>query len=151
MACWICRRQSRGFAYTDGRYPLIDPRRYPLHWVFCSRRCQDAFRVYYRVRIEAPESEGVVQNITDTEHATLRTCLKAFGNAAATIGFDKPLGAYSEAEALQVIDAVVACFTEAMVAHHEATRHPPIWGLQPTLTDPFADLQDDLPPLEPRS
>ena len=47
----------------------------------------------------------------ERELAAMRTCLKAFGAAAEEIGFDKPLGAYSEAEALQVVDAIVTCYT----------------------------------------
>jgi hypothetical protein len=60
----------------------------------------------------------------------------------------KPLGDYSEAEALQVIDAIVTCYTDAMVAHHEATKYPPVRGMPPTpdpTANPFADLEDDLP------
>lgn len=47
MKCWICKRQARGYGFTDGRYEAADPRRYPMDWVFCSRRCQDAFAAMY--------------------------------------------------------------------------------------------------------
>ncbi len=50
---------------------------------------------------------------SDIELAAMRKCLKSFGEAAGEIGFTKPLGNYSEAEALQVIDAIVTCYTEA--------------------------------------
>ena len=76
-----------------------------------------------------------------------------FGEAADEIGFAKPLGDYSEAEALQVIDAIVTCYTEAMVAHHEASKYPPVRGMTPApdpLANPFADLEDDLPWEEPK-
>ncbi|MFN7159728.1 MAG: DUF6511 domain-containing protein [Erythrobacter cryptus] len=85
---------------------------------------------------------------SDVELAAMKKCLKAFGEAASEIGFDKPLSAYSEAEALAVIDAIVTCYTEAMVAHHEEAKFPPVRGLPPTpdpLANPFADLEDDLP------
>ena len=82
------------------------------------------------------------------ELAAMKKCLKAFGEAAGEIGFTKPLGDYSEAEALRVIDAIVTCYTDAMVVHHEATKFPPVRGMAPTpdpLASPFADLEDDLP------
>jgi hypothetical protein len=89
---------------------------------------------------------------SDVELAAMRQCLKAFGEAAGEIGFTKPLGDYSEAEALQVIDAIVTCWSDAMVAHHEATKYPPVRGMPPTpdplapdAANPFADLEDDLP------
>lgn len=87
-------------------------------------------------------------NKTEHEQAALRRCLKAFGDAAGEIGFDKPLGEYAGAEALRVIDAIVTCWTEAMVEHHEATKFPPVRDMSPTpdrLANPFADLEDDLP------
>ena len=73
----------------------------------------------------------------------MRKCLKAFGEAAGEIGFGKPLGDYAEAEALRVIDAIVTCYTEAMVEHHEVTKYPPVRGMEPT-PDPFgfSDLED---------
>ena len=89
---------------------------------------------------------------SDVELAAMRQCLKAFGEAAGEIGFAKPLGDYSEAEALQVIDAIVTCWSQAMVAHHEATQFPPVRGFPPTpdplapeAANPFADMEDDLP------
>jgi hypothetical protein len=94
---------------------------------------------------------------SDIELAAMRKCLKSFGEAAGEIGFTKPLGDYSEAEALQVIDAIVTCYTEAMVEHHEASKYPPVRGMTPTpdpmtpsAANPFADLEDDLPWEEPK-
>ncbi len=85
---------------------------------------------------------------SDVEIAAMKKCLKAFGEAANEIGFTKPLGEYSEAEALQVIDAIVTCYTDAMVEHHEASKFPPVRGMPPTpdpLASPFSDMEDDLP------
>lgn len=85
---------------------------------------------------------------SDVELAAMRKCLKAFGEVAGEIGFTKPLGDYSEAEALGVIDAIVTCYTEAMVEHHEATKYPPVRGMPPTpdpMAPPFADMENDLP------
>ena len=75
----------------------------------------------------------------------MRQCLKAFGEAAGEIGFEKPLGAYSEAEALAVIEAIVTGYTDAMVAHHAAAKVPAVRGAATSVGDPFADLADDLP------
>jgi hypothetical protein len=150
VKCWICKRQARGFGHTDNRYGVGDPRRYPIDWVFCSRRCQEAFHALYGNWLRAKEGfvdskEVAMIDPSDVELAAMRKCLKAFGDTAGEIGFDKPLGAYSEAEALKVIDAIVTCWTKAMVAHHEATKYPPVRGLRQTVDDPFADMADDLP------
>jgi hypothetical protein len=139
-----------------------DPRRYPIDWVFCSRRCQDAFHTLYGNWQRAKEgrfdrTEVAMIDPSDVELAAMRQCLKAFGEAAGEIGFAKPLGEYTESEALRVIDAIVTCWSDAMVAHHEATKFPPVRGLPPTpdplapdAAHPFADLEDDLPWEEPK-
>lgn len=157
MKCWVCKRQARGYGHTDNRHGVGDPRRYPLDWVFCSRRCQDAFHALYgnwqcakEGRID--KTEVAMIHPSDVERAAMRQCLKAFGGAAGEIGFDKPLGDYSESEALRVIEAIVTCWSEAMVAHHEATKFPPVLGLPatpdplaPEVANPFADFNDDIP------
>lgn len=147
MKCWVCSREARGRGHLDGRFKIADPRRYPLDWVFCSKRCQDAFHAMYGrwADTDPPRQEVFMIDATDIERTAMRACLKPFGEAAGEIGFDKPLGAYSEAEALTVIDAIVTGWTEAMATHHEATRHPPIAGLPATAGNPFDDLTDDLP------
>lgn len=146
MKCWVCKREARGFGHTDIRHPVGDRRRHPLDWVFCSRRCQDVFHRLYANRVEAERfGEVAVVDASDLEIAAMRQCLKAFGAAAGEIGFDKPLGAYSEAEAMKVVDAIVTRYTEAMVEQHEATRYPPVRGVTRPVHDPFADLPDDLP------
>lgn len=153
MKCWVCKRQARGYGHTDNRHGIGDPRRYPLDWVFCSRRCQDAFHKLYgnwlRVRDGRVDIKEVAMiDPSDVELAAMRKCLKSFGEAAGEIGFTKPLGDYSEDEALAVINAIVTCYTDAMVEHHEQSKYPPVRGL-PAMPDPmanpFADLEDDLP------
>lgn len=134
MKCRVCSRQARGFGCLDVRFEIADPRRYPTDWVFCSIRCQKAFLSGSIKPAPAGTSQRsrrgrTVIDPTDVELAAMRACLPAFGEAAAGIGFDKPLGAYSEAEALRVVEAIVTGYTEAMVAHHEASRHPPVRGL----------------------
>ena len=157
MKCWVCKRQARGYGHTDGRFKTSDPRRYVMDWVFCSRRCQDAFHALYgnwsRVQEgRTPKTEVAMIDPSDVELGAMRKCLKAFGEAAGEIGFGKPLGDYAEAEALRVIDAIVTCYTEAMVEHHEATKFPPVRGLPstpdplaPNTANPFADFDDDIP------
>jgi hypothetical protein len=131
----------------DGRFKVADPRRYPLDWVFCSLRCQDTFHNVYGNRVDATQrgKEVAMVDPTELEVASLRQCLKAFGEVAGEIGFDKPLGGYSEREALRVIDAIVTRYTDAMVGAHEASKFPPMQGMKETVDDPFADLNDDLP------
>lgn len=142
MKCWVCKRQARGLGHMDGRFKIADPRRYPIDWVFCSRRCQDAFHKLYGNWGDARQFGREVAMIdpSDLEIASMRMCLKAFGEAAGEIGFEKPLGAYSEAEALRVIDAIVTCYTEAMVVAHEESKFPPMRGISAPVSDPFADL-----------
>jgi len=153
VKCWVCTRQARGFGHTDNQHGVGNPRRYPIDWVFCSQRCQTVFHTMYGNWLKAKDEPGkrrevVMIDPSDIEIASMKKCLKAFGEAAGEIGFTKPLGDYSEAEALRVIDAIVTRYTEAMVEHHEATKFPPVRGMPPTpdpLSNPFADLEDDLP------
>ena len=104
-----------------------------MDWTFCGRRCQDAFHAHYLGWLKTdPKLEDVLMvDPTEFEQAAMRQCLRFFGEAASEIGFDKPLGQYSEAEALAVIEAIVTAWTEAMVAHHEASKYPPVRGLAP--------------------
>jgi len=156
VKCWVCTRQARGFGHTDNQHGVGNPRRYPIDWVFCSQRCQNVFHAMYGNWLKAKDEPGkrrevVMIDPSDIEIASMKKCLKAFGEAAGEIGFTKPLGDYSEAEALRVIDAIVTRYTEAMVEHHEATKFPPVRGMPPTpdpLANPFADLEDDLPWLD---
>lgn len=131
----------------DGRFKIADPRRYPLDWVFCSRRCQDTFHKLYGNWADAKQfgKEVAMIDPSDLEIASMRKCLKAFGEVAGEIGFEKPLGAYLEADALRVIDAIVTCYTDAMVVAHEASKFPPMRGISAPVSDSFADLVDDLP------
>lgn len=152
MKCWICHRQARGFGHTDIRHSVGNPRRYPIDWVFCSKKCQNVFNAMYGNWQRALNgcvdiTEVPMIDPSDIELASMKKCLKAFGDSVGAIGFDKPLGEYSESEALGVIDAIVTCWTDAMLEHHEQTRFPPVHGMPPThdpILDPFADLEGDL-------
>ena len=156
MKCWVCSRSARGYGHSDARHKPGDPRRYISDWVFCSRRCQDAFHRLYgqwtRLKETNPDQEVIVIDPTKQEQAAMRASLRFFGEAASEIGFDKPLGLYSEAEALQVIEAIITGYQNAMVEHHEATKVTPVrtatGEVQPdpmASDNPFAGLKDDLP------
>jgi hypothetical protein len=101
-----------------------------MAWTFCSHRCQAAFHARYVqwLRTNPGLEEVFMVDPSQFEQAALRACLKCFGEAAAEIGFDKPLGHYSEAEALAVIEAIVTGWTEAMAAHHETAAALPAAG-----------------------
>ena len=152
MKCWVCKRQARGYGHTDTRHKPGDPKRYPLDWVFCSVRCQGIFHQTYGRLTDAQQKSKDFEMIdsTEQERAAMQKCLKFFGEAASEIGFTKPLGDYSEAQALQVIEAIITGYSEAMVEHHEATRVPAVAGVKEPIADPmagnaWASLKDDLP------
>jgi len=70
-------------------------------------------------------AEAAMVDATELELECMRKCLKFFGEAASEIGFDKPLGSYSEEEALRVINAIVTGYVEAMTqAHEKPNIHP---------------------------
>ena len=162
MKCWVCSRQARGFGHTEIRHRVGDPRRYPIDWVFCSRRCQEAFHQCYgswtRALDQGLKPEAAMVDVTPLEKIAMRLCLKSFGEAASAIGFDKPLGAYSEAEALSVIEAIVTGYVDEMAAQHERSKYPAVRmpgrtpvddpyqdAVPPLQENPFADMADDLP------
>ena len=142
MKCWICARQARAYGHSENRHRIGDPRRYPIDWVFCSRRCQDAFHQCYgawrAALAQGLPGEAAMVDVTPLEQAAMRSCLKAFGTAASAIGFELALGAYSEAQALQVIEAIVGCYVSEMAAQHERSHYPAVRmpGRTP-VRDPF--------------
>jgi hypothetical protein len=106
-------------------------------------------------------AQAVMVDATPLELAAMRSCLKFFGEAASAIGFDQPLGAYSEAQALSVIQAIVTGYVEQMAAQHERTKFPSVRmaladqvndpmrdKALPLAENPFADMEDDLPWLD---
>lgn len=156
MKCWVCHRQARGYRHSDLRFRIGDPHHHPLDWVFCSRRCQDAFHALYGVwnKTEPPLGDTLTREVlmidaTELERAAMHRCLRHFGEAAGAIGFDKPLGHYTEGEALQVIDAIVSSYVESMALAHQNLRYPPVReagkALPTPCSNPFADMADDIP------
>lgn len=99
-------------------------------------------------------------DIAPLEQEAMRRSLRFFGEAATEIGFDKPLGAYTEAQALAVIEAIVTGYVTAMAELHEQTRYPTVRMYTPPVLDPirecdaaiaqlkdnpFADMANDHP------
>ncbi len=146
MKCWICSRQAKGYGHVDTRYRIGHPRRYPIDWVFCSQRCQACFHGLYGRGVRALEDghipqEGEVIDPTKAEIAAFHRCLKPLGDAACQIGMHKPLGQYSQDEALLLINAVVSTFVEVMVQEHERTKSPPVrMNLAPAADRPTTGL-----------
>ena len=136
MKCWVCFRQAKGFGHVDLRFKVGHPRRYPIDWIFCSRRCQGCFHRLYAVGIRTLEREGRlpthadlgpgVIDPTEAELAAMEQCLKPLGEAAGEIGMDRPLSSYTQQEALRLINAVVTTYVEAMVQEHERSKYPPV-------------------------
>ena len=114
----------------DLRFKVGHPKRYPIDWSFCSRRCQDCFHRLYAAGVRSLEREGAlptgvgVIDPTEVELAAMQQCLKPLGEAASEIGMDRPLSSYTQQEALQLINAVVTTYVEAMVQEHERSKDP---------------------------
>lgn len=135
MTCWVCNRQARHLGHVDLRFKVGTAKRYPIDWVFCSMRCQACFHRLYVSGIGVLESEGTVSSVmaqgadmidpTEAEIIAMRRCLKPLGDAASAIGMDRPLGGYSQDEALRLINAVVTSYIDAMVQEHERSKYPP--------------------------
>jgi hypothetical protein len=92
-------------------------------------------------RFDSREEEIVVIDVSETERKAMRGCLRHFGNAAERIGFTKPLGEYSESEAMEVIEAIVTGYTTSMSEHHEASRRSPLLG-GTVVPDPMGSNSD---------
>jgi len=117
---------------VDLRFKMGHPKRYPIDWIFCSRRCQDCFHRLYAAGVRSLEREGSLQrgvgviDPTEAELAAMQQCLKPLGEAASEIGMDRPLSSYTQQEALQLINAVVTTYVEAMVQEHERSKYPSV-------------------------
>ena len=132
MKCWVCFRQARGYGHVDVRFKVGHPHRYPIDWVFCSKRCQACFHRLYVTGVRSierdgrlPTEDGVIDP-SAVELAAMQQCLKPLGEAAGAIGMDRPLASYTEHEALRLINAVVTTYVEAMVQEHERSKYPPV-------------------------
>ena len=128
----------------SGRPPALSPRLGVLLPALPGRLS----RLYgQRVDAERHGQEVAMIDASDVERAAMQHLPQGLRQAAEAIGFAKPLGGYSEAEALQVIDAIVTVHRRRWSAHHEATKHPPVRGLRGhrSAAIPSLDINNDLP------
>ncbi len=113
MTCLVCYRQAKGYGCFNPRYPRSDSRRYSDRWVFCSRRCQEAFSELMAL------TEGKMIDPSEMEIAAMRACLAPLGEYVSAIGMQRPLADYGRDEVLMLIEVVVTAYQDCMVAEHE--------------------------------
>ena len=113
MKCAVCHRTAKGFGWFNPRVPRSDPARYSDDWVFCSRRCQEAFSKLMQ------KTEGHMIDPSDMEIAAMQSCLGPLGEFVGSIGMQRPLADYSRDEVLQLIDLVVTRYQGSMLEEHE--------------------------------
>jgi hypothetical protein len=102
----------RGYRHLDVRYRSGDPRRMPVRWQFCSRRCQDAFHQLYvtRQRKDPALIEELLPMSLPLSPPAQRTCLQALASAAEQVGFEVPIARYSQAQAVDLIETVIRAY-----------------------------------------
>ena len=113
MRCAICSRKAKGYGWFNPRLKPSDPNRYSDKWVFCSRRCQDAFCLLMT------KTEARMIDPSDMELAAMRACLSPLGEYVGFIGMQRPLADYTREEALTLIDVVVTAYQDQMIEEHE--------------------------------
>jgi len=113
VKCAVCHRKAKGYGWFNPRVPRSDPSRYNDQWVFCSRRCQDAFSKIMT------KTEGQMIDPTDMEVEAVKSCLGPLGEYVASIGMQRPLSDYTRSEVLALIDVVVTNYQDRMVQEHE--------------------------------
>jgi len=113
LKCAICYRKAKGYGWFNPRLKPSDPNRYSDKWVFCSRRCQDAFCLLMT------KTEARMIDPSDMELAAMRACLSPLGEYVGFIGMQRPLADYTREEALTLIDVVVTAYQDQMIEEHE--------------------------------
>lgn len=113
MKCAICSRKAKGYGWFNPRLKPSDPNRYSDKWVFCSRRCQDAFCLLMT------KTEARMIDPSDMELAAMRACLSPLGEYVGSIGMERPLADYTREEVLTLIDVVVTAYQDQMIEEHE--------------------------------
>ena len=113
MKCAICYRKAKGYGWFNPRLKPSDPNRYSNKWVFCSRRCQDAFCLLMT------KTEARMIDPSDMELAAMRACLSPLGEYVGSIGMERPLADYTREEVLTLIDVVVTAYQDQMIEEHE--------------------------------
>ncbi len=113
MKCAICYRKAKGYGWFNPRRKPSDPHRYSDEWVFCSRRCQDAFCMLMT------KTGARMIDPSDMELAAMRACLSPLGEYVGSIGMERPLADYTRDEVLTLIDVVVTAYQSQMIEEHE--------------------------------
>lgn len=113
MKCAICYRKAKGYGWFNAWLKPSDPNRYSNKWVFCSRRCQDAFCLLMT------KTEARMIDPSDMELAAMRACLSPLGEYVGSIGMERPLADYTREEVLTLIDVVVTAYQDQMIEEHE--------------------------------
>jgi hypothetical protein len=113
LKCAVCARQAKGYGWFNPHLKRSDPARYSDHWVFCSRRCQNAFSTLMN------KTQGHMINPSDMESTAMGACLQPLGEFVGMIGMDRPLASYSRMEVLSLIEVVVTAYQGQMTAEHE--------------------------------
>jgi hypothetical protein len=113
LKCAICYRKAKGYGWFNPRLKPSDPNRYSDEWVFCSRRCQDAFCLLMT------KTEARMIDPSDMELAAMRACLSPLGEYVGSIGMERPLADYTREEVLTLIDVVVTAYQDQMIEEHE--------------------------------
>lgn len=113
MKCAICYRKAKGYGWFNPRLKPSDPNRYSDKWVFCSRRCQDAFCLLMT------KTEARMIDPSDMELAAMRACLSPLGEFVGSIGMQRPLADYTREEVLTLIEVVVTAYQDQMIEEHE--------------------------------
>ena len=113
MKCAICSRKAKGYGWFNPRLKPSDPNRYSDKWVFCSRRCQDAFCLLMT------KTEARMIDPSDMELAAMRACMSPLGEYVGSIGMERPLADYTREEVLTLIDVVVTAYQDQMIEEHE--------------------------------
>lgn len=113
MKCAICYRKAKGYGWFNPRLKPGDPNRYSDKWVFCSRRCQDAFCLLMT------KMEARMIDTSDMELAAMHACLSPLGEYVGSIGMQRPLADYTREEVLTLIEVVVTAYQNQMLEEHE--------------------------------
>ena len=129
--CWGCGRPARGFGHLDLRRQIGDSRRTPYRWAFCSIVCQHAFHQLYdtRRRSDPAALEELLPVTHPLTHDAQRACLRALASVADRIGFDMPLGHYSQPQATEVIEAITKAY-EATIRSKSNPLSRPLDGFE---------------------
>lgn len=117
MKCHICSRQAKGYGYFNPKLKRSDPLRYSRLWVFCSRRCQEAFSKAMKKLNDCSEA-GVIDP-SEMETESMHSALVPLGEFVGSIGMDRPFSQYSKAEVLRLIEVVIDAYQGSMLTKHE--------------------------------